>query len=95
MIGSTCIGVLTGQTTPPPPAGLDSLGSVELRNSLQARLGMELPATLVFDYPSASAIAAFVAEGLNVQPPGGRLGDAPLVIPTQAISHFSVVAGGA
>eukprot|EP00955_Chlamydomonas_euryale_P075597 362378-Chlamydomonas_euryale.AAC.2 len=48
-------------------AGLDSLGSVELRNSLQARLGVDLPPTLVFDYPSASAIAAHVADRISTQ----------------------------
>jgi hypothetical protein len=45
-------------------AGLDSLGAVELRNALEARLGagggLSLPSTLVFDYPSASAISDFV-----------------------------------
>ena len=41
-------------------AGLDSLGAVELKNSLEGRLGLQLPGTLVFDYPSASAIAAYV-----------------------------------
>jgi acyl carrier protein len=38
-------------------AGLDSLGAVELRNSLEGSLQLQLPGTLVFDYPSVSAIA--------------------------------------
>ena len=41
-------------------AGLDSLGAVELKNSLEGRLGLQLPGTLVFDYPSAAAIAGYV-----------------------------------
>ena len=41
-------------------AGLDSLGAVELRNSLAKSAGMELPGTLVFDYPSAGALAGFL-----------------------------------
>jgi hypothetical protein len=35
--------------------------AVEFRNSLEAKLGIELPSTLVFDYPSIAAIAGHVA----------------------------------
>lgn len=45
-------------------AGLDSLGSVELRNALSARFELELPATAVFDYPSVAALAGFIARQL-------------------------------
>jgi acyl carrier protein len=52
-------------------AGLDSLGSVELRNALEGRLQLQLPSTLVFDYPSTDAIAQYVAS--KVAPvPGER-----------------------
>jgi acyl carrier protein len=47
-------------------AGLDSLSSVEFRNSLEGKVGVELPTTLVFDYPTPGGIAAFLAT--QVQP---------------------------
>lgn len=45
-------------------AGLDSLGSVELRNSLSKQFGLDLPATLTFDYPTTAAIAGFIADSV-------------------------------
>ena len=59
--------ILGAETSPDAPlmaAGLDSLGAVELRNSLETKLAVRLPSTLIFDYPTASAIAGYIAAQL-------------------------------
>ncbi|WP_405019837.1 type I polyketide synthase [Kitasatospora sp. NBC_00070] len=44
--------------------GFDSLSAVELRNRLNTVIGIRLSATLVFDYPSAQAVADHIGETL-------------------------------
>lgn len=40
-------------------------GAVELRNEISKKVGCELPGTLVFDYPTASAIAKYITKQLG------------------------------
>ena len=47
---------------------IKSAGAVELRNSMARRFEVDLPATLMFDYPSLSALAAYLARQLAPAP---------------------------
>ena len=41
-------------------AGLDSIGAVEMRNAVNEKYGVELPATIMFDYPTIVDLAQYL-----------------------------------
>lgn len=45
-------------------------GAVELRNSVSAAFGMELSPTATFDYPTVTALAAYIAAIAPPAPAG-------------------------
>jgi acyl transferase domain-containing protein/acyl carrier protein len=61
---ATVLGSTVDAEEPLMDAGLDSLGAVELRNGLSKSVGMELPGTLMFDYPSVGALAGYLETQL-------------------------------
>ena len=56
------LGASIASDAPLMEAGLDSIGAVEVRNAMASRFGVELPATVTFDYPTVASMAGFIAS---------------------------------
>ena len=86
------LGSAVGADEPLMAAGLDSLGATELQQSLADCLGLELPSTLVFDYPTVNAMAEFLAGRLA---PAGAAAAGPAAAALLPASALAGPAGGA
>jgi acyl carrier protein len=64
-IVASIVGFEVLPTHPLMEAGLDSLGAVELRQQLGSHFGLEVPVTVMFDYPTTAALAKFISSGLK------------------------------
>ena len=84
------LGGSIGVEEPLMSAGLDSLGSVEFANVLSRQFGMQMPGTLVFDYPTVNAISAYLFDKLAAAAPlleaaaaeAASLSQPPVSLPT-------------
>lgn len=66
-IVESIIGQQINDDQPFMESGLDSLGAMELRNSIADTFGINnLPGTLVFDYPTINALLAYLQSSTPV-----------------------------
>ena len=73
--------------------GLDSLAAVELRNALASHWSLPLPATFIFDYPTAAAMALYCQAQLGM--PDGQAVPATGVVPPAALQQEPARSGSA
>lgn len=59
-------------------SGLDSLGAVDFRKRMAEVTGLDLPSTLVYDYPSTALVTDMILEQLPAAPaPPSALAQTP------------------
>lgn len=59
------MGVLPSANVPLMEAGMDSLAAGQLQRELADAFSMEMPATIVFDYPTITSISSYIYENLG------------------------------
>jgi acyl carrier protein len=84
-----------GADEPLMSAGLNSLASTELKSAIDATFGLDLPGTVVYDYPSIGALATLVHSelggGTEVAGPGTSAAGLELRRPYTASGRVLVV----
>jgi hypothetical protein len=95
-IGAACAGLLMAAGAPDPrrplhDLGLDSLGSLELRNRLGRIIGEVLPVTVLFDYPTIAALTRFLGDrtGLPADEPGSSAATVEIMALTDDLEALS------
>ncbi|WP_269324382.1 type I polyketide synthase [Chondromyces apiculatus] len=81
--------------TPLSTLGFDSLMGVELRNRIEASLGVTLPATIIWKFPTVAALGAHLAGKLTPEdatPPDARHEIAQTSAPAHPVGNPSVEA---
>ena len=77
--------------------GFDSLTSVELRNLLQSKTALGLPSSVVFDYPTVTRLAGYLAgelgESQPAEPAVVPVTDDPIVLVGMACRYPGGVSG--
>ena len=85
------LGGSIGVEEPLMSAGLDSLGSVEFANVLSRQFGMQMPGTLVFDYPTVNAVSAYLFKKLAAAAPLAEAATAEAGSPTHSPVSLSTL----
>ena len=72
-------------------AGLDSLSAVELNDAISNAVGIELPSTMMFDYPSVGAMSDFVVSQIRPRTSGPDTNVTSWRDPVQDVDHRGLI----